>query len=88
MFFFFNFFFDLIDPEWVSVNLGVFICISCSGAHRSLGTHISKVRSCMWDDLDETQVQFLEEMGNENANKIWEYCISPEFKKPKDKDSL
>ena len=31
------------QPEWVSINLGVFLCIECSGIHRSLGTHISKV---------------------------------------------
>lgn len=32
-------------PEWVSLNLGVVVCIGCSGVHRSLGTHISKVSS-------------------------------------------
>ena len=28
---------------------GVFLCIRCSGIHRSMGTHISKVKSV---DLD------------------------------------
>jgi hypothetical protein len=30
-------------PEWVSLNLGLVMCIECSGVHRSLGVHLSKV---------------------------------------------
>jgi hypothetical protein len=33
------------DPDWLSLNLGILICMECSGVHRSLGVHISKVRS-------------------------------------------
>lgn len=33
------------DPDWASLNLGILICIECSGAHRNLGVHISKVHS-------------------------------------------
>ena len=29
-------------PEWVSISLGTTMCSECSGAHRGLGTHISK----------------------------------------------
>jgi len=32
------------DPDWASLNLGILICIECSGAHRNLGVHISKVQ--------------------------------------------
>lgn len=38
-----------IDPRWASINLGIFVCIECSGIHRSLGVHLSQVRSL---DLD------------------------------------
>ncbi|KAK3105706.1 hypothetical protein FSP39_003889 [Pinctada imbricata] len=38
------------NPDWASINLGTMICIECSGIHRNLGTHLSRVRSL---DLDE-----------------------------------
>ena len=50
-----------LDPEWASSNMGVFICVNCSGIHRMLGTHISRVKSCLldqWSD-DAVQVMFL-----------------------------
>ena len=33
-------------PTWASVNMGMFMCLNCSGIHRSLGVHLSKVRPC------------------------------------------
>ena len=32
------------EPDWASLNLGVLLCIECSGIHRKKGVHISKVR--------------------------------------------
>uniref|UniRef100_A0A7N0UJ13 Uncharacterized protein n=1 Tax=Kalanchoe fedtschenkoi TaxID=63787 RepID=A0A7N0UJ13_KALFE len=37
------------EPDWASLNLGILLCIECSGVHRNLGVHISKVRSITLD---------------------------------------
>lgn len=34
------------EPDWASLNLGILVCIECSGVHRNLGVHISKVLFC------------------------------------------
>ena len=31
------------QPKWASFSLGYFVCLECSGIHRALGTHITKV---------------------------------------------
>jgi hypothetical protein len=41
-----------IDPDWASINLGITLCIECAGVHRSLGAHITKVRSLDLDDWE------------------------------------
>ncbi len=75
------------DPEWASVNLGVFVCINCSGVHRSLGTHISKMKSVIWDDWDSEQVSAMRNVGNQKGNIEWEATLDPS-KKPTSKSSM
>ncbi|GAB0131809.1 hypothetical protein EsDP_00000267 [Epichloe bromicola] len=68
--------------EWVSINLGIILCIECSGIHRSLGTHISKVRSLTLDitsfTIDIVEVLLL--IGNRVSNMIWEAKLDASLK--------
>ena len=62
------------SPEWASVNLGCLICLECSGVHRSLGVHISKVQSLRLDTKSWTKemLEGMQQIGNEALNKAWE----------------
>jgi Arf-GAP with coiled-coil, ANK repeat and PH domain-containing protein len=57
---------------WASINLGVAMCIECSGVHRALGVHISKVRSLTLDAWDRQVLGVLKAIGNRNANAVFE----------------
>ncbi|PAV57061.1 hypothetical protein WR25_26126 [Diploscapter pachys] len=69
------------NPNWASLNLGTLICIECSGIHRNLGSHISRVRSLELDDWPVEFLAVMRELGNETANKLWEHN-APKDKKP------
>ncbi|XP_030008690.1 LOW QUALITY PROTEIN: arf-GAP with coiled-coil, ANK repeat and PH domain-containing protein 3 [Sphaeramia orbicularis] len=66
------------EPRWASVNLGVTMCIECSGIHRSLGVHVSKVRSLTLDSWDSEQMKLLCILGNDVINRIYEARCSEE----------
>ncbi|KAM8794261.1 arf-GAP with coiled-coil, ANK repeat and PH domain-containing protein 1 [Eudromia elegans] len=60
------------EPRWASVNLGVTLCIECSGIHRGLGVHLSKVRSLTLDSWEPELVKLLCALGNRTLNGIYE----------------
>ncbi|XP_076054952.1 centaurin gamma 1A isoform X2 [Oratosquilla oratoria] len=63
---------DEQNPEWASINLGVLMCIECSGIHRNLGSHISKVRSLDLDEWPPGPLSVMMVLGNEVGNSVWE----------------
>ena len=68
--------------EWVSLNLGIVLCIECGGIHRSLGTHVSKIRSLTLDVHSFTNdiVELLMLIGNRVSNMIWEAVLDRALK--------
>lgn len=66
------------EPDWASLNLGILMCIECSGAHRNLGVHISKVRSITLDVKvwEPTILELFRALGNTYCNSVWEELLS------------
>eukprot|EP01105_Mastigella_eilhardi_P024346 TRINITY_DN633_c0_g1_i4.p1 TRINITY_DN633_c0_g1~~TRINITY_DN633_c0_g1_i4.p1 ORF type:complete len:1103 (-),score=228.01 TRINITY_DN633_c0_g1_i4:114-3422(-) len=64
------------NPEWMSINAGVLVCIECSGVHRKLGTHVSKVRSLALDVIEPEILLLFAGLGNGAANAVW-CCAGP-----------
>uniref|UniRef100_A0A673BMT2 Arf-GAP with coiled-coil, ANK repeat and PH domain-containing protein n=1 Tax=Sphaeramia orbicularis TaxID=375764 RepID=A0A673BMT2_9TELE len=71
------------DPRWASINLGILLCIECSGIHRSLGVHCSKVRSLTLDTWEPELLKLMCELGNSVINHIYEGSYQEQgLKKP------
>ncbi len=58
------------SPEWASINLGVLVCIQCSGFHRAMGVHVCKVRSFQLDAWSETELAVMRRLGNSRVNAV------------------
>uniref|UniRef100_A0A674PLS8 Arf-GAP with GTPase, ANK repeat and PH domain-containing protein 3 n=1 Tax=Takifugu rubripes TaxID=31033 RepID=A0A674PLS8_TAKRU len=72
---------DAPNPDWASLNLGALMCIECSGIHRNLGTHLSRVRSLDLDDWPVELSMVMTAMGNAMANSVWEGALE-NYNKP------
>lgn len=58
--------------EWISLNHLVCFCVKCASCHRSLGSHISVVRSLRLDKFEGELHILLRYVNNARANKVLE----------------
>uniref|UniRef100_A0A803Y8K1 ArfGAP with SH3 domain, ankyrin repeat and PH domain 2 n=2 Tax=Meleagris gallopavo TaxID=9103 RepID=A0A803Y8K1_MELGA len=63
------------DPTWLSTNLGILTCIECSGIHRELGVHYSRMQSLTLDVLGTSELLLAKNIGNAGFNEIMECCL-------------
>jgi len=75
------------DPEWASVSLGIYMCITCSGIHRNLGVHISRVKSLFLDNWKREELEFLRDNGNAKSKSTWEHKVPENFVRPTPTDT-
>ncbi|XP_023234125.1 arfGAP with SH3 domain, ANK repeat and PH domain-containing protein-like isoform X3 [Centruroides sculpturatus] len=64
------------DPTWLSTNFGILTCIECSGIHRDMGVHISRIQSLTLDNIGTSQLLLARVMGNSNFNDVMEATLS------------
>lgn len=74
--------FFILDPDWASYNLGIFICMRCASIHRGMGAHISKVKHLNLDRWEDSQVQRMKEVGNIAAKNKYEERVPPCYRRP------
>eukprot|EP00916_Digyalum_oweni_P025344 GHVL01041757.1.p1 GENE.GHVL01041757.1~~GHVL01041757.1.p1 ORF type:complete len:535 (+),score=151.67 GHVL01041757.1:43-1605(+) len=75
-------------PRWASVNLGILMCIECSGHHRNMGVHLSTVKSLTLDKWQPKWITMVQNVGNRIANNFYEYSVPSSYHRPNSSDSV
>jgi Arf-GAP/GTPase/ANK repeat/PH domain-containing protein 1/3 len=70
------------NPQWVSLNLGAVVCINCSGIHRKLGTHLSRIKSLELDDWSPEQLAAVKAIGNTMSRRVYEATVTGNYTRP------
>jgi len=77
-----------LEPQWASVNLGIFLCIVCAGIHRHLGVDITRVKSVNLDSWKDSEIDTVRATNNIKANDYWESYLPDNFQRPNYTDSI
>ncbi|XP_053195065.1 arf-GAP with dual PH domain-containing protein 2 [Scomber japonicus] len=67
------------DPDWASYKLGLFVCLSCSGVHRSLSNRVKSIKLDFWED---ELVEFMKSNGNVSAQALYEKAVPAYYYRP------
>ena len=59
----------------MSTNFGVIVCIECSGIHREMGVHVSKIQSLTLDKIGTSQLLVARAMTNDGKRSIVETVV-------------
>lgn len=65
----------VIDPSWASINHGILLCAECCSIHRSLGRHISQVKSLRQGSWSPSLLNFVNSLNAHGANSVWEHTL-------------
>uniref|UniRef100_A0A673MPJ6 Arf-GAP with SH3 domain, ANK repeat and PH domain-containing protein 2-like n=1 Tax=Sinocyclocheilus rhinocerous TaxID=307959 RepID=A0A673MPJ6_9TELE len=76
------------EPTWLSTNLGILTCIECSGIHRELGVHHSRIQSLTLDVLSTSELLLAVSIGNAKFNDIMEVNLPNDAVKPLPKSDM
>ncbi|XP_064080865.1 ARF GTPase-activating protein GIT2-like isoform X2 [Macrobrachium nipponense] len=63
------------DAGWASINRGILICDECCSVHRSLGRHISQIKSLKKGTWNPIQLSMVHTLSSSGANHIWEHTL-------------
>ena len=87
-------FYYYADPAWASINKCILLCSECVSVHRSLGRHVSIVKSLRQGTWSPSVLNFLNQLNSHGANSVWEHLlldpVAPKHlkRKPSPKDPL
>ena len=70
------------NPKWASITFGTFVCLKCSGMHRQLQVHITKIKSVHLDKWQPEIVEMYKYVNNFIINNYWEAKLPKGFSKP------